>query len=475
MVEYKILNCKNIEFNKRLDPEYYKKDYILIDQIIANFDTTLLRYVARITDGDHDKRNYTSNGMLFLRSQDIFEYGIIIKEPVYISSETAKKLIRSTPENYDVLMTKTGNIGASVVFDKRYVPESNISADISLIRIINTKINPYFLVIYLNSGYGRKYVYRLMSGSGRPRVTLNNIKNLKIPILKESFQKKIEEISKFIYKYNYESLSLINNKLKDINSSYSQLLNTSRIIYHIDSVSSVTINHRMDAEFYNIFYVNILNKIKEAKYSFIKLLDCASLIGLDFDSSKHPNTYFNYIELSDIDQNLGIITNSTKLLGKELPSRAKRILKENDIIISSVEGSLDKVAIVDKLNDGAIASNGFIQLRSTGIKPEVLLLLAKSIILQSQLRRYSTGTILTSVNSNAVKNFIIPVLYEGKQDSLSSDVKKSHELRRKAINLLELAKGAVEIAIEENEDKAIEYLKENLQNSGDFNGKALFS
>ena len=50
-----------------------------------------------------------------------------------------------------------------------------------------------------------------------------------------------------------------------------------------------------------------------------------------------------------------------KIKGDQAPSRARRILKENDVIVSSVKGSLEKVALVDKEYDGSLASTGFFQ------------------------------------------------------------------------------------------------------------------
>ncbi|MFH7835763.1 MAG: hypothetical protein QXL51_04125 [Candidatus Aenigmatarchaeota archaeon] len=68
-----------------------------------------------------------------------------------------------------------------------------------------------------------------------------------------------------------------------------------------------------------------------------------------------------FVELADIDASIGIIQSSTNIISEEAPSRAKRILKKNDVIVSSVEGSLEKVALVDKQFEGSLASTGFFQ------------------------------------------------------------------------------------------------------------------
>jgi restriction endonuclease S subunit len=154
------------------------------------------------------------------------------------------------------------------------------------------------------------------------------------------------------------------------------------------------------------------------------------------------------VELANINSSIGIIDAAAEVLGKEAPSRAKRILKTNDVIVSSVEGSLEKLAIVDKEQEGYLASTGFFQFRSRGILPEVLLVIAKSIVIQMQLQKYCSGTILTAVPKDALNNIVVPVLPKSTQEKIAALVRKSHEARKKAKELLEEAKRKVEEMIE---------------------------
>jgi restriction endonuclease S subunit len=134
------------------------------------------------------------------------------------------------------------------------------------------------------------------------------------------------------------------------------------------------------------------------------------------------------------------------------------LLKSNDVIVSSVEGSLEKVALVDKEYDGCLASTGFFQFRPVNILPGVLLVLSKSIVLQSQLKKLCSGTILTAVPKESLKDVIIPIIPDETQQKIASLVQQSHEARKKAKELLETAKKAVEIAIEKNENEALDYI-----------------
>ena len=141
-------------------------------------------------------------------------------------------------------------------------------------------------------------------------------------------------------------------------------------------------------------------------------------------------------------------------------------MKEGDVIVSSVEGSLEKVALVDKEHNGCLASTGFFQFRPLDILPEVLLVLSKTIVLQSQLKKKCSGTILTAVPKESLRDIIIPLLSFSTQQKIASLVQQSHEARKKAKELLEVAKRAVEIAIEKNEKEALDYISK--RPSGEF-------
>jgi len=165
--------------------------------------------------------------------------------------------------------------------------------------------------------------------------------------------------------------------------------------------------------------------------------------------------------LADIDSSIGIIHSVNKVKGGEAPSRARRLLKEGDVIVSSVEGSLEKVALVDREHDTCLASTGFFQFRPLNILPEVLLVLSKTIILQLQLKKLCSGTILTAVPKESLRDTIIPIIPLSIQQEIASLVQQSHEARKKAKELLEIAKRAVEIAIENSEAEALDYISKH--------------
>ena len=72
---------------------------------------------------------------------------------------------------------------------------------------------------------------------------------------------------------------------------------------------------------------------------------------------------FNYIDLSSIDQIEKQIVSVTRIFPNKAPSRARQIIREGDILVSTVRPNLNGVAYVPRKYNGATASTGFCVLR----------------------------------------------------------------------------------------------------------------
>ena len=55
-------------------------------------------------------------------------------------------------------------------------------------------------------------------------------------------------------------------------------------------------------------------------------------------SSTNSNYHFNYISIEDVDN--GILKSKTELIFHNAPSRARRIIRKNDVLISTVRPNL---------------------------------------------------------------------------------------------------------------------------------------
>ena len=84
----------------------------------------------------------------------------------------------------------------------------------------------------------------------------------------------------------------------------------------------------------------------------------------------YPNSHFNYIDISCVENESGKFLGPNKTATDEAPSRARRSVKQGDVLMSTVRPNLKAFALLTEIPERAIASTGFAVLRA---KPERLL------------------------------------------------------------------------------------------------------
>lgn len=77
-----------------------------------------------------------------------------------------------------------------------------------------------------------------------------------------------------------------------------------------------------------------------------------------------PDSEFLYVDISSIDGTTKTISNPTLTKGKSASVRARQLLRENDVLVSTTRPNLNAVATVPEKYDGQICSTGFCVLRS---------------------------------------------------------------------------------------------------------------
>jgi type I restriction enzyme S subunit len=119
---------------------------------------------------------------------------------------------------------------------------------------------------------------------------------------------------------------------------------------------------------------------------------------------------FLYVDISGIDNEKGTIREYRRLSGEEAPSRARRKIRENDVLVSTVRPNLNATAMVPKSLDDQVCSTGFCVLRSNGIvAPKYLYFFTRTPQFVKALMGKTKGASYPAVSVDDVKSVEIPV------------------------------------------------------------------
>jgi type I restriction enzyme S subunit len=215
---------------------------------------------------------------------------------------------------------------------------------------------------------------------------------------------------------------------------------------------------RLDAEYYQPKYEGFKNTIKSNPNGY-------TLIKYEYD---HLNTVsrklkeaYHYIEISDVNVSDG--TNSPNYIEtSELPDNAKYEVQQGDLIISKVRPNRGAVTVIESNVDDLIVSGAFTVLRE---KPEslftkeVLKVLLRTPIYREWMLQFNVGTQYPVIRDDDILNLPIPKIDLTTQINISKLVQQSFILKAESEHLLNVAKCAVEVAIEQDEAAGLLYIQ----------------
>jgi type I restriction enzyme S subunit len=76
-----------------------------------------------------------------------------------------------------------------------------------------------------------------------------------------------------------------------------------------------------------------------------------------------PNAQFDYIDVSSVSNTTFEIEVTQRLKGKDAPSRARKLVRTNDIIFATIRPTLQRIAVVPEHLDKQVCSTGYFVLR----------------------------------------------------------------------------------------------------------------
>ena len=126
------------------------------------------------------------------------------------------------------------------------------------------------------------------------------------------------------------------------------------------------------------------------------------------DPTKQPDKEFVYIDVSSVNNKGFYIENTTTLKGKDAPSRARKLIRINDIIFATVRPTLKRIAIIEEEFDNQICSTGYFVFRPNGsISYKFLFYFLLTNGFNTEMEKLQKGASYPAVTDSEVKNQII--------------------------------------------------------------------
>lgn len=168
---------------------------------------TIGELAVRVTKGESPRWqgfDYTSEGILFVRSQNVGFGCMLLKDQVFLPATFNEGRTKSVLQENDVLLNIVGaSIGRTVVVP-RAVAGANCNQAVSIIRLGEDYVDSRFLNLWLLSDVAQQQIVAGSVDVARANLSLEDIRRLSIPwpdrMIREMLVARIEEVLDFASK-----------------------------------------------------------------------------------------------------------------------------------------------------------------------------------------------------------------------------------------------------------------------------------
>lgn len=174
------LNDEYLETIKSLRSEIS----IVVDEVESSL-ISLKEITSKIGSGATPRGGesaYKKSGISLIRSQNIYDAGMVKKGLVYIDNQQAEKLKNATVEKNDILFNITGaSVARCCLVEKLYLP-ARVNQHVAIIRTNEKALSKYVQMILVSKPYKKKLLEVASGGTSREAITKVQLEEFKIPL-----------------------------------------------------------------------------------------------------------------------------------------------------------------------------------------------------------------------------------------------------------------------------------------------------
>jgi len=451
----------------RIDSSYFQKIFLQEESVLREKGSKRLYELGASVKsfGAYSLNNvvdYLDAGVPFIRGVNMKNGRVSFTDMLFISKEAHELLWKSEVKEGMVLLSMSGTIGDVAIATTHWPYPINSNQDIAKIDVQGVA-NPFVLYAYLLSRFGQNYLRREARGSVQQHVFLSQIEQLEVPkfgaALEVAIQRVLEDSEcRFLTADQY------------IKASESKLLSTlgldtwtppEALSYERSSREAFAAG-RFDAEYFQPKYEEMISIVKKNRddYELVQMGELSQPLKYGCsDKLDYIEEGRAFLRIADL-ENKRFNEKAVLRVSSGIEFSPSELVAKDDVLISR-SGTLGIAVPIGEELDGSSYGSYFIRSRpdTNRILPEYLSLAINSLFGKMQVEQMNTGGIQTNLTIPAIESILIPVGNICWQQKFVDMVIDSLMQRERAGELLTAAKCAVEIAIEDSEAAALDWLQ----------------
>jgi len=471
-MQYSIVSISKINLGDRIDAEYFKPSYLNNENRLNKLNAKPLSEYCRLVSSafyPSATELYAIGEIPFIRCVDCIDYPAITTqqndsfERLPLSFIKENKTIKILKDE-DIVITKVGSpCYASIIYG---IEEVALSRTVLGVYKINN-IDPFYLTVFLRSKYGFEQLSRERELTIQYQLTLERVGRILV------YKPKNENIERLCRNLFIKSQHLSQESMEEYNESEQMLLSELGILNwkpkhclsFVKNYSDTTSAGRIDAEYFQPIYEEIVNAIKASK-SYACLGDIVSIKKcIEPGSEAYQDTGVPFLRVSNLSK-FGINNDNQQFISETLYESLKSYQPKKGEILLTKDATPGIAYYLKETPCKMIPSGGILRItvkETDRILPEYLTLVLNSVIVQKQIERDAGGSIINHWLVDQVKNTLIPILPLSEQKKIADKIDQAFSNRKQSKRLLDIAKQSVEMAIEKDEATAEQWIRFELK------------
>jgi type I restriction enzyme S subunit len=449
MAVWSIVAKRQVKGWRRLDAEFWRPEYCeAYERVVTWSHAHALGAIAkRMAKGIFYilADEYVQDGVPFLRVSNVKSVLLDTNNVVHISDERNQQDKKTCFATGDVVINKTGDIGAAVID----LPACNISQDLIGVEIADKHaFNPYYLATFLNTKYGRLQLRRWFQGQVQMHLALTDARKIAVPFPSQDQQQRVEEIilaarqeatrSQFLYAQAEDALlgELGWNKV-EVSQPKSWLV----------TVSRTRDIRRMDAEHFQPRYERLVNHLRKTGLA-RPMAEVAPYVKRGLQPVYMTGGEVIVVNSQHLGRHLLNVEATERTDRQFWDENSRSRLRKGDVLLYSTGAYVGRTNVWLEDQDG-VASNHVTMIRpndSCDARYLAVFLNAPPGLLQAE--KWASGSGQRELYPEDIARFLVYLPPNEFQQKVAELVDQSYRARQKSKVLLERAKRTVEALIE---------------------------
>ncbi|MEI6986549.1 MAG: hypothetical protein WCK65_10500, partial [Rhodospirillaceae bacterium] len=462
-LEASIVRARIFTEDLRFDAQFFRRAYLAEDQALIKHDLWKVGSFAFVTDGPHGYHEVDENSSIAMLTAKCASNWFAERD----GADTIAKWVddankRSSLAVNDLILSTRGTVGACALVTEEALP-ANLDQDVARISMLGSSpFQPLFVLSYLNSRFGQDHIARHSSGMVQQGVSLAKVREIPVPLLSDRMQHRIAETVESGLRLRRKT-RFKQKQAEDMLTAALGLRNWTPpepLAYSAKS-ADVFAAARLDAQYFMPAKRMVRDALAQLRG---KTLGERFLSVRDMFDPKDapPGTLVRNYDVTDALQPL--LDDEKEPEETDAIGSIKKVFFNGDVAMSRLRAYLREIAVVRTSGKlPAIVSSEFIVLRPreskrNKIAPETLLTFLRSAPVQTILKWCQDGSQHPRFSEGDLLSIPVPNSVADASPRIEAIVKQGFASRQSARDLLDSAKRAVEIAIEDSEAAALAFL-----------------